>query len=297
MKFAAIDVGSNAVRLLLARFDPDGDEPIYNKVTTMRMPIRLGDDAFLHGRISDEKVEQLTKTMIGFSHIMDAFGPIDHMACGTSALRESKNSSRITKKIKKESGIDLDVISGKREARIIYSNHSMKSFDRKDTYLYIDVGGGSTEITVYHGHKVIGSRSFNIGAIRLLEGFVKKSEWAAMKSWVKKITSKHHPGAAIGSGGNINKVFRLSGTKEGKPIKYRDIKDVYSYLRAHTLEERIVKMGLKPDRADIIIPATRIYLSVMKWSDISYMHVPGMGLADGMVQLLYRKHCKKYENC
>jgi exopolyphosphatase/guanosine-5'-triphosphate,3'-diphosphate pyrophosphatase len=295
MKFAAIDVGSNAVRLLLSRVDINGVEPVFENVSLMRMPIRLGDDAFVHGHISEEKTNQLVKTMISFRYLMDAYEPIDFMACATSALREAKNTDEIIYRIKDESGIELNVISGRKEARIIYSNHVEKFLTNdSSSYLHIDVGGGSTELILFDRSRVLAYRSFNIGAIRMIEGLVSKEEWDAMKKWVKSVTGEYRPGSSIGSGGNIGKVFSLANAKEGTPLSYGDLKNIYDLLRSHTLEQRIMKLGLKPDRADVIVPASKIYLSVMKWGNVKEIHVPQWGLADGMIHVLYEKHKDRY---
>ncbi len=295
MKFAAIDVGSNAVRLLLSRVDSDGAEPIYEKISLVRMPIRLGEDAFVHNNISQEKVSSLVSTMIAFKHLMDAYGPIDFMACATSAMREADNSDEIVSMIKKKSGIDLKVISGRKEAKIIYSNRIEKIVGNSDsTYLHIDVGGGSTEVILFKGVEVFAYRSFNIGTIRILEGIVTKEDWNEMKQWVKNTTRKHKPDNAIGSGGNINKLFRMSGRKDGTLLQDTDIKDLNNYLKGFTLEQRITKLGLRPDRADVIVPASRIYYSVMKWGNVTHMHVPQLGLAEGIIHVLYKKHKESY---
>ncbi|WP_319506964.1 exopolyphosphatase [uncultured Methanolobus sp.] len=295
MKFAAIDVGSNAVRLLLSRVDSDGAEPIYEKISLVRMPIRLGEDAFVHNNISQEKVSRLVSTMIAFKHLMDAYEPIDFMACATSAMREADNSDEIVSMIKKKSGIDLKVISGRKEAKIIYSNRIEKIVGNSDsTYLHIDVGGGSTEVILFKGAEVFAYRSFNIGTIRILEGIVTKEDWNEMKQWVKNTTRKHNPDNAIGSGGNINKLFRMSGRKDGTLLQDTDIKDLNTYLKGFTLEQRITKLGLRPDRADVIVPASRIYYSVMKWGNVTHMHVPQLGLAEGIIHVLYNKHKESY---
>ncbi|MDP2216319.1 MAG: exopolyphosphatase [Methanolobus sp.] len=296
MRFAAIDVGSNAVRLLLSRVDITGVSPVFESISMMRMPIRLGDDAFVHGHISEEKVDQLVKTMIAFRYLLDAYEPIDFMACATSALREAQNTDDIVRRIKNETGIELDVISGRKEARIIYSNHVEKIIanDTSSIYLHIDVGGGSTELILFDRSKVLAYRSFNIGAIRMIEGLVPKEEWNNMKKWVKSVTGEYSPGSSVGSGGNINKVFSLANAKEGTPLSYDDIKKVYDHLKAHTLEERVVKLGLKPDRADVIIPASKIYLSVMRWGNVEKIYVLQLGLADGIIHVLYERHKDHY---
>ncbi|AFV22594.1 Ppx/GppA phosphatase [Methanolobus psychrophilus R15] len=296
MRFAAIDVGSNAVRLLLSRVDITGVSPVFESISMMRMPIRLGDDAFVHGHISEEKVGQLVKTMIAFRYLLDAYEPIDFMACATSALREAQNTDDIIRRIKDETGMELDVISGRKEARIIYSNHIEKIIanDTSSTYLHIDVGGGSTELILFDRSKVLAYRSFNIGAIRMIEGLVSKEEWNNMKKWVKSVTGEYSPGSSVGSGGNIGKLFSLANTKEGTPLSYDDLKKVYDHLKAHTLEERVVKLGLKPDRADVIIPASKIYLSVMRWGNVGKINVPQLGLADGIIHVLYERHKDRY---
>ncbi|WP_340820741.1 exopolyphosphatase [Methanolobus sp. WCC4] len=295
MKFAAIDVGSNAVRLLLSRVDTEGIEPIYEKVSVIRMPIRLGEDAFVHNNISQDKISRLVSTMMAFRHLMDAYEPIDYMACATSAMREADNSDEIISLIKEKSGIDLNVISGRKEAKIIYSNRIEKVIGHgNSTYLHIDVGGGSTELILFKGKEVFAYRSFNIGTIRILEGIVTKKDWNEMKKWVKDVTAEHNPDHAIGSGGNINKIFRMSGRKDGTLIKRGDIKYLNRYLKGFTLEQRITKLGLRPDRADVIVPASKIYASVMEWGDINAMHVPQLGLADGIIHVLYKKHKDNY---
>ena len=259
MKFAAIDVGSNAVRLLLSRVDDTGSEPVYEKISNIRMPIRLGEDAFVHGHISKEKIDSFVKCMIGFKYLLEAYEPLDFMAVATSAMREAKNSQEIVDLVKEKSGIELNVISGRKEAKTIYSNRIEKILENHDgPYLHIDVGGGSTEIIVFDGSKVFAYQSFNIGAIRMIEGLVSKKDWNEMMDWVKSVTSEHQPISAIGSGGNINKVYKLSDTKNGKPLSYSEMGKVYNYLKSFSLEERITKLGLRPDRADIIIPASKI---------------------------------------
>lgn len=291
MKFAAIDVGSNAVRLLLSRVETEGIEPVYEKISFVRMPIRLGDDAFVHNVISQEKVSRLVHTMIAFRHLIEAYEAVDYMACATSAMREAENGDEIVSLIREKSGIELNIISGRQEAKMIYSNRTEKIIGNDDsTYIYIDVGGGSTEIILFQGRDVFAYRSFNIGTIRILEGIVSKEDWNEMKKWVKTVTSRHRPDYAIGSGGNIGKIFSMSGKKYGTPLEGNDIKELRAYLKSFTLEQRITKLGLRPDRADVIVPASKIYYSVMKWSDVDSMHVPRLGLADGIIHVLYKKH-------
>jgi exopolyphosphatase/guanosine-5'-triphosphate,3'-diphosphate pyrophosphatase len=295
MKFAAIDVGSNAIRLLLYRVEQHGDEPVYEKVSNIRMPIRLGEDAFVHGKILEEKAEQFVKSMIGFKYLLDAYDPIDFMAYATSAMREAGNSQEIVDRVRDACGIELTVISGRTEAKTIYSNRIEKILVNHDgPYLHIDVGGGSTELILFNKDKVLAYRSFNIGAIRMIQGLVPKKECDKMQDWVMSVTAKDQPVSAIGSGGNINKMFRLSNTKEGNVLSYEEMVTVYNYLNSYSLEELISKVGLRPDRADIIIPAAKIYMSVMKWANVETIHVPKLGLGDGMIHLMYEKYRKKF---
>lgn len=290
MKFAAIDIGSNAVRLLLTRVFENGGQPYFKKEALIRMPVRLGDDAFTRHYISAPKVDMLVNTMIGFRHLMDAYQPVDYMACATSAMREVKNGAEIVERIYSQSGIELKIIDGKIEAELIYANHFEEKLDKIASYLYIDVGGGSTELTYFSEGKHRASASFNIGTVRLLENLVPEEQWQAMKKWVKKTVMNEKKAVAIGSGGNINKIFRLANQQEGKPVSYEKMREVYTLLNTYTYEERIKILNLKPDRADVIIPASRIYTSVMKWGKIKKIYVPEIGLADGIIHVLYDKH-------
>ena len=290
LKFAAIDIGSNAVRLLLSGVFEDGHSPTFRKMSLIRMPIRLGDDAFTQKHISQNKVNQLVKTMVGFNHLIDSFQPMDFMACATSAMREAENGPQIREQILNESGINLEIIDGKKEAQIIFENKSADMFGGNNAYLYVDIGGGSTEITLFSEGRNVTSGSFNIGTIRLLEDLVTKAYWNKMKQWLKNYTAPYSSIAAIGSGGNINKVFRLANAKNGKPLSDNKMIKVRRFLKYFTVEQRIRELGLRPDRADVIIPALDIYLKIMKWSGIRRIYVPQIGLADGIVRILYKKY-------
>jgi exopolyphosphatase/guanosine-5'-triphosphate,3'-diphosphate pyrophosphatase len=290
LNFAAIDIGSNAVRLLLTRVFDDGFSASFRKMSLIRMPIRLGDDAFTRKRISEMKVSQLVKTMMGFKQLIDAIQPLDYMACATSAMREAENGPEICERILKESGIQVNIIDGKREAQIIFENKSANLFGGNNAYLYTDIGGGSTEITLFSEGRPIASGSFNIGTVRLLEDLVTKAYWRKMKQWLRSHTERYSAISAIGSGGNINKVFRLANRKDGKPLSYDKMTKVRRFLKHFTVEQRITELGLRPDRADVIIPALDIYLQIMKWAGIKKMYVPIVGLADGMVRILYDKY-------
>ncbi|MBT8331151.1 MAG: exopolyphosphatase [Deltaproteobacteria bacterium] len=290
LKFAAIDIGSNAVRLLLSGVFEEAYSATFRKMSLIRMPIRLGDDAFTQKHISDNKVSQLVKSMIGFNHLIGAFQPLDFMACATSAMREAENGPQICNRILVEAGIKVEIIDGVREAQFIFENKSADLFGGNDAYLYVDIGGGSTEITLFSRGQIITSGSFNIGTIRLLEGLVTKAYWKKMRQWLKNCTAPFTSMAAIGSGGNINKVFRLANCKNGKPLSYDKMMKVRRFLKHFTVGERIKQLALRPDRADVIIPALDIYLKVMKWAGIRKIYVPQVGLADGIVRILYEKY-------
>ena len=289
MKFAAIDIGTNAVRLLLAKVVEGGDRPIFEKESFVRIPLRLGEDTFLHGRISDEKTESLGETMLGFRHLMAAYRAVDFKAYATSAMREAENGDEVARKVRERSGIELTVISGKTEAEVIYANHIEERLGPARNYLYIDVGGGSTELNLISRGKVVASKSVNIGSVRMLEGKVDESQWKDMKAWLKENTPALRPIYGIGMGGNINKIFQLARVKEGRPISYNEVRRLYDYLASFTLEERIAELGLRPDRADVILLAGEIYLSVMKWAKLKKMYVPQIGLADGIIHILYER--------
>ena len=288
MKFAAIDVGSNAVRLLFCNVfqKPDG-ENVFKKASLIRVPIRLGEDAFSNQYITKDKEDKLVNTMIAFKHLITVHDVISFRACATSAMREALNGDQIANRIYTESGIKLEIIDGKKEAEIIYSNHIAEQLSNKRPYLYIDVGGGSTELTMFDEGKIIDSISFNIGTIRILQNKISKSSWNEMKDWLVKVTNKYANIGGIGSGGNINKLVNLAKKKEERQISNAKLKEIYSQLSVYSLEERITILGLNPDRADVIIPATEIFLFVMKHANIDKIMVPQIGLSDGIIHLLY----------
>jgi len=294
LNFAAIDIGSNAVRLLFSNVirDEDGDLH-FHKAALIRMPVRLGSDSFTKGKISKERATDLVKTMIAYKNLIDVFKVQDYMACATSALREAENSKEIVNEIKKKAGIELTIIDGNLEAELIYNTHIAESLDDDSAYLYIDVGGGSTELTLFSKGKRIDSKSFRIGTIRLLEEIVEDEEWETLYKWIEENTSDYRPITAIGTGGNINKLFKLTKKKEGKPVSFRTLNYYHKYLESFTYQERVDKLGLRADRADVIVPAIHIYKQVMKWAKIKNIIVPKMGLVDGMVRLLYEKYQKE----
>ena len=256
----------------------------------VRIPLRLGEDAFITKKISEDKIVHLVKTMHAFRFLIEVFGALDYRACATSAMREATNGNEIIERVKNEAGITIEIIHGKTEAEIIYSNHIAEHLDLNSSYLYIDVGGGSTELTLFSKGKIEFSQSFNIGTIRLLHDKVSKEHWSDFKETVRNITKNYRPLKAIGSGGNINKLYKTLRKKEGKSLQYDKIKEYSEYLSTFSLDERIVKLGLNPDRADVILPAAKIFLSVMKNAGIDEIIVPQIGLSDGIIHLLYEKH-------
>jgi len=292
LKFASIDIGSNAVRLLLCNvFENDG-EPVFKKAELVRIPIRLGEDSFSAGMISDHKIEQLVDTMQAFRLLIGVFGAVDYRACATAAMREAKNGEEIIRKVKAKTGLQIEIIDGKTEAQIIYANHIAEHLEAGSNYLYIDVGGGSTEVTLFARNECVASRSFNIGTIRMLQNQVSKEVWSEFKSWIATVTDSYKPLTGIGSGGNINKLFKMLSKKEDKPLTYKRLKEMFDYMNNFSFDERIKLLGLNPDRADVIIPASRIFLTIMKIASIEKIIVPQVGLSDGIVHLLYEKYKK-----
>lgn len=289
MVFSAIDIGSNAIRLLFCRVYLVNGKPHFNKEELIRMPIRLGEDVFMHGKISQEKSDRLVTALKGFSSLISAYGVVSSRAVATSAMRDAANGQDIINRIKTEAGITVEIIDGKNEASLLFSNHIEEILNPKHAYLYIDVGGGSTELTLYYDSKVIAAKSFNIGTVRMLLDKVNKDEWEEMKVWLKRNTIGIHPLFGIGSGGNINKIFKMSGKKETKHLSYERLKGIYEMLCSYTYQERIERLDLKPDRADVIVPAAKIFLTVMKNADVEKIFVPQIGLSDGLVHEMYEK--------
>jgi exopolyphosphatase/guanosine-5'-triphosphate,3'-diphosphate pyrophosphatase len=254
------------------------------------VPLRLGDDAFLQQHISDRKAADLVKTMIAFRNLMDVYKVTDYIAFATSAMREAKNGPDIVRTIKEQADIDLEIVTGQKEAKIIYTNHAEQNIDKSKNYLYIDVGGGSTELSLFSEGKLLGSRSFNIGTIRILDNQDKEETWNEMRDFVRDHTKQFKSVNGIGTGGNINKLYRLSEEKNGAPLTFIKLKSLYSYLNSFSLKDRINVLGINQDRADVIIPACEIYLSVMKWANIKNIYVPSVGLVDGIIQILIEKN-------
>lgn len=289
-KLAGIDIGSNGVRLLIVNvLEVNGEDPVFSKSSLVRVPIRLGSDVFTIGAVSQENQERLTDAIKAFQLIMDLHKVEAFDACATSAMREASNGAEICRQIKEQTQIDIRIIDGSAEAAIIASTDLYSIIAQDKTYLYIDVGGGSTEFTVFSKGKEVASRSFPIGTVRLLNDMVSSKMWSEAEQWVRTQTAGFGMVEAIGSGGNINKIFRESGRKNNQPLTYKYLSDYAKYLAGFTYEERIRDLGLNPDRADVIVPATKIYLNAMRWSKAKNIHVPRIGLADGIVKSLYAK--------
>ena len=289
-KYGAIDIGSNAVRLLVANVIEERDrEPQFKKSSLVRVPIRLGADAFVSGRISEANTQRMIDAMQAFKLIMKIHGVERYKACATSAMREAENGEEVANSILKNTEVKIDIIDGKKEAAIISSTDLNQLIESDSTYLYVDVGGGSTEFTLFSKGKIIRSKSFKIGTVRLLNN--KKSEnkilFGKVQNWIEENTSDYRRISLIGSGGNINKLFKMSGRDIGKPISYIYLNAQYQFLKKMSYQERISELGLNPDRADVIVPATKIYLSAMKWSGARKIYVPKIGLSDGIIKSLY----------
>lgn len=290
LRYAAIDIGSNAVRLLIADINQHEKGNGFKKNTLIRVPLRLGDDAFLAQKLSDRKIDDLVKTMMAFRNLMDVYQVKAYLACATSAMREATNGKLVIEKIKALANIDIEIVEGQREASIIYSNHIEENLDIKKSYLYIDVGGGSTELSIFVNKQPVASKSFNLGTIRILDNQDKEETWNEMKEWIKKHTKDLKQMAGIGTGGNINKLFKMSGEKEDMPLTFLKLKSMYNDLSGYSLKERISILKLNHDRADVIIPACEIYLTVMKWAGIKQIFVPKVGMVDGIINLLIEEN-------
>ncbi|TDE43150.1 exopolyphosphatase [Flavobacterium rhamnosiphilum] len=287
-KYAAIDIGSNAMRLLIVNIvEQEGKEPQFNKSSLVRVPIRLGQDAFTVGEISDENMERMCDAMKAFNLLMKVHKVERYMAFATSAMREAYNGKEVVALIKKKADIKIEIIDGKKEAAIIASTDLHHLLKTDETYLFVDVGGGSTEFTLFSNGKMINSRSFKAGTVRLLNEMVHDIVWDEIEKWIKTNTEEYDEVTLIGSGGNINKLFKMSGKIQEKPLSYIYMNSQYAFLNSLSYEQRISELGLNPDRADVIIPATRIYLNAMKWSGARHIYVPKIGLSDGIVKAMY----------
>lgn len=296
MRLAAIDIGSNAARLLISdvSINSENGKTEFNKINLVRVPLRLGFDVFEKKAISPEKSDMILHTIKAYKHLIEAYG-VDYVkAAATSAMRDAINAQEIIDRVREETGLVIEVISGGSEASLIYENHIAENLDNEHAYLYIDVGGGSTELTFFAGNKLVFSSSFNIGTIRLLKHQVTEGQWENMKEFIKRETRNYLNNIiAIGSGGNINKIFSLSKRKEGKSLHIELLKDYYKEFSSFPLEERMRLYKLREDRADVIVPALQIYINTMRWANAQEIYVPKIGLADGLIQHLYADLKKK----
>ena len=292
LNYAAIDIGSNAVRLLIKSISSDAtDKHQFKKILLLRVPLRLGFDIFRDGELSEKKARKLHRLMKAYRHLMKIYDVCAYRACATSAMRDAKNGAEIIRHISRDTGINVEIIGGAEEARIIYSNHLECMADREGAYLYVDVGGGSTEINFLRDGELHSSVSYNIGTVRLLTNKVRDDEWLRMEEDLKKMLSIAPKINIIGSGGNINKIYRMASVKNS--VKQRmpvtSVRAVYNQLNTLSVEERIEQYNLKEDRADVIVPAAEIFLRIADIVNATYIHVPIIGLADGIIDELYEK--------
>ena len=296
VNYAAIDIGSNAVRLLITSIDREAvQEKKIKKVMMLRVPLRLGFDVFSIGELSEKKADKLRRLMKAFRQLMKIYDVDDYRACATSAMRDARNGRTIIKKIEKDTGIRIEIIDGQEEARMIYNNHIECMEDRLGNYMYVDVGGGSTEINLLTNGELVWSVSYNIGTVRMLSNAVKEGTWQQMEEELMKVTEGVAAINIIGSGGNINKLFRLADKKDKKlqRLPVSSLQTVYDVLKPLTPEERVEAFSLKQDRADVIVPAAEIFLKIAEVVHAEYIYVPVIGLSDGIIDNLYAKSLEK----
>lgn len=295
IKFGAIDIGSNAARLLITSVTglEEGEEAYFKKAALVRSPLRLGFDAFVEHNLSPRSIDRLVNSMIAYKHLMSAYEVESYRACATSAMRESQNSAEIVAIVKERTGIEIEVIPGHTEAQMVYSTQIAKKLKQDRPYLYIDVGGGSTEVSLFYNGQISASKSFKIGTIRLLKDLVTPDKWAEMEAWITENVHGYVNLASIGLGGNINKIFKISNKAKDTPLMLFELKRLYKELEGLTLSERIRLYDMKTDRADVILPAAQIFTNVMTWANCQEIFVPKVGLADGITQYLYKEYLDK----
>lgn len=293
-KYGAIDIGSNAVRLLIATIiERENQQTIFKKTSLVRVPIRLGEDVFQYKTISEINTARLIDTINAFKLLMNSHKVVKYRACATSAMREAENGKSIAETIRKKTGISIQIIDGNDEAAIIASTDIKDLIMVDKTFLYVDVGGGSTEFTIFSNGNTISSKSFKLGTVRLLNNMVSDTIWKEVEEWIKQETKNYSKVSVIGSGGNINSIFKQSGKASGKSLSYIYLANYFELIQNYSYEERVVEMDMNPDRADVIIHATRIYLSAMKWSKARKIYVPKIGLSDGIIKSLYKEEVAK----
>lgn len=295
MKLAAIDIGSNAIRFQVSSILDNGKRILFKKLEYVRFPLRLGHDVFATGKISQRSEEKFKKLMRAYKLLLDLYEVDDYMFCATSAMRESENGARLAKEVKDEIGVTIEIIDGNREAELI--NKAIVSYLTTSTYLHIDVGGGSTELNLFTGGKKIKTRSFKVGSVRVLEHHDQPAMWKEMENWIKtNVKSEYGKVTAVGTGGNISKIFELAQLKPHRQMSLKKVKEIKEMVESHSLEDRIYKLQMNPDRADVIVPASDIYIRVMEWAKSKYILVPEVGLKDGMLLSLFEKNNKKLES-
>lgn len=296
MIYGAIDIGTNATRLLIGEIAENEGHEYVKKISYIRVPLRLGMDVFESGKISDHKIQEFKKSMLAFKLIAEVFEVTQLRACATSAMREASNGAAVRDLIQRETGVNIEIIKGQEEAELIFSTFMLLEHDMKDPLIVIDVGGGSTEISIFSkGEKPV-SRSFPLGTIRLLKGKTEKDSWNEMEDWIENNIRKNTKYTVFGTGGNINKIHKFVGKKEKDALSFKEIDDVYEKLEKYSVEERIAKFNMKPDRADVIVPACEIYLFALKKVKSKELFVPKVGLADGMIYNLHKKNAVEVNN-
>jgi len=290
LRFAAVDIGSNAVRLFFAYVFETELGPVFKKASLVRLPIRLGEYSFHEQPIPKGKIDELVTAMKGFKNLMDAYKVISYRACATSAMRDAANGRSVAEKIEKESGIKIELINGDIEAELIFENHVAEKINSKDAFLYMDVGGGSTEFTLFEKGEKVAAKSFNIGTIRLKDDLVPEGTWQDLRNWLNQLKTLYSPKNIIGSGGNINTLFKLSKLQDMAPMSMDEVKNWHRKLKVLSYDEKISKLGLRPDRADVIVHATELFLFAMSKSGCKHIIVPKVGLVDGIVHQLYNNY-------
>jgi len=290
LKFAAIDIGSNAVRLLINNIIDDKEKPYFQKASLVRLPVRLGADVFNKGKISDSNIQRLTDTMKAYQLLMQTHGVTDYRAFATSAMREAENGKKVVRHIQEKTGVKIQIIDGMLEAELLFATRVTKQLDASKSYLYVDVGGGSTEFTLFSDGKSRASRSFKIGTIRLLNNQVSEKKWNTLKSWLSNVKSNKKELIIIGTGGNVNKISKIINGKKQPLISNRQLRDLYKELTTLSMEQRIRRYSMRPDRADVIVPAARIFTTVMAVTDAKKLFVPKVGLSDGMIRWMYNNN-------
>jgi exopolyphosphatase / guanosine-5'-triphosphate,3'-diphosphate pyrophosphatase len=292
LKLAAVDIGSNAIRFQISTVLDNGPKVIFKKLEYVRFPLRLGHDVFATGRISNKSMEKFKKLMKAYKLLIELYEADDYLFCATSAMRESENGYELAEQVERELGVTIEIIDGNREAEFV--NRAIQSYLSDNTYLHIDVGGGSTELNLYTGGKKIKTRSFKIGSVRVLEHFDSPVMWEDMERWVRENVKKEMGKVtAVGTGGNASKMFELAQLKPHRLMSFKKMREVRDMIEEHTLEERIYKLQMNPDRADVIIPASSIYMKVMEWANAKYIFVPDVGLKDGMLLHLYDRNVQQ----